>query len=243
MCRHAHAWGTITIVWDSWLQQTAQAGVYSANEEQFAVPFSQREPVQCQPPSRAPPQQLSTGPALTHVSDAAPRPQGSDIAPQQLQRPAPVTAAVLGKAGSREPAQPAMSGGPPRQSTDSRVHATSTNLQQQAPTYPTESAEATAPARYRQMECRLMNTFLCIRQQPNEYKGFINDPFLVSICRVSLENGSKADGTLSSAHAAQPSTSIQPAHSEGDAFSSGRSLEPGRALAGDHSSSFLSCTF
>ncbi|CAL8472179.1 g11721 [Coccomyxa elongata] len=194
--RHAHAWGTIKIVWDSWLQQTAQAGVYSANEEQYAVPFSQREPAQGQPSSRAPPQQLTTGPVLAPVSDAAPRPQVSDMAPKQPQRPTSVSAVKLGTAASREPAQPAMSGGPLRQSADSLLRVTSASLQQQAPTYPTESAEATAPA------------------------------------RKTVEDSSKADGPHSGAFTAQPSTSMQPAHSEGDAFSSGRSPEPGRALAG-----------
>ncbi|BDA47374.1 probable protein ECT2 at N-terminal half [Coccomyxa sp. Obi] len=194
--RHAHAWGTIKIVWDSWLQQTAHAGVYSANEEQFAVPFSQREPAQCQPPLRAPPQQLTTGPALVSVSDAAAQARGSDMAPQQPQRPASVSAPIGGTAASREPGQPAMSGGPAQQSTDSLLRVTSTGLQQHTLTHPTRSAEATAPA------------------------------------REAVENGSRADGPHSGAHTAQPSTSMQPAHSEEDAFSSGRSPAPGRALTG-----------
>ncbi len=36
--RHAHLWGTILVVWDSWLQETAQTGVYSADEKDFLVP-------------------------------------------------------------------------------------------------------------------------------------------------------------------------------------------------------------
>ncbi|KAK9905703.1 hypothetical protein WJX75_004882 [Coccomyxa subellipsoidea] len=57
--RHAHLWGTIQVVWDSWLQQTAQNGVYLANEEHFLVPGS--EPAKIEAQLKAPVQQKSHG--------------------------------------------------------------------------------------------------------------------------------------------------------------------------------------
>lgn len=98
------------------------------------------------------------------------------MAPKQPQRPTSVSAVKVGS--RREPAQPAMSGGPPRQSADSLLRVTSASLQQQAPTYPTESAEATAPARYQQLESHPLIIFLCGQPYSTESRDFINNNFL-----------------------------------------------------------------
>jgi hypothetical protein len=59
----------------------------------------------------------------------------------------------------------------------------------------------------------------------------------VWICRQGTEDAATAIGQRprSAQYTAQPSTSMQPAHSEGDAFSSGRSPEPRRLMSGEKS--------
>ena len=37
-CRYARVWGGIPIVWDTWLESTAKAGIYRRDEADFAVP-------------------------------------------------------------------------------------------------------------------------------------------------------------------------------------------------------------
>lgn len=95
------------VVWDTWLQQTAEASVYTADEEQFAVPSPQSAPAKNELLSRVLAQHM------THVPTALPA-----DAQQQPQRSG---AGLQAPALPKESAEPARMDGHAGQPKDPRA--------------------------------------------------------------------------------------------------------------------------
>lgn len=86
-CRAAHAWGTVKIVWDTWLIKTAEAGTNAADEQQYAVPMPQNKPQQPSVPSACPAPSLPSA-ALDQASREAGGAATSSLLPPPQQTPA-----------------------------------------------------------------------------------------------------------------------------------------------------------
>ena len=126
-------------MWDNWLQQTAQNGIYLANEEHFLVPSPEGEPAKSKALPSAPAQQRGHGPGAAPVAIAANIPRaGLNVAPQQLQRSGDVSATCDGAA------QRVSSVGPAGQSNDPQIQALNTGVQREGLTNATGLAPATS---------------------------------------------------------------------------------------------------
>jgi hypothetical protein len=131
-------------VWDSWLQQTAQNGVYLANEEHFLVPGA--EPAKIEAQLKAPVQQKSHGPGAVPASITADVPQaGSNVASQHVQRSGDLSAATCDGAAQR-----VASVGPAGHPKNPQIQALDTGLQRGVlanSTGPTPATSSLMPTR------------------------------------------------------------------------------------------------